>query len=701
MRKITAKILTLMVTLAFVMSFVSIPAFAYKTQNYPDWLWYVDSETNSSVAESDRPYYRADNYTAREEAGGIGRALSLADFKTRYGAVDKDSKVTLTFEGTTSWFGTPSASDTTEWINKVNTYFENSNIRLTIDKTASGEENNRRTPWVVITESSIPGESSSGVNAMSLACAGEGAGDVQTFTFEKIAAKNITSGEYDVETDKKVTAVGFIIISRNESTNAYSVTANFAANGNKVGSKTLSVPALTESTPDTKGRAFFGFDAPKGAYISDIVINMPLGQWPRLDDFAIITEEVAAEDSMTATVEVTGETTISRPVYGVTKSVDYTAIAKDADGEELVFDNVLWSLAESVAGASIDASTGKLSITHEFDTSKQIKVVATSSLNSSVKGEITVSVTETAPYYEPTRITANATTYEKDVFVKDLEKAKNIAVLNFEEGSYNVTGSSKVNKADAELISVPVSGTSAVMPISCESYNLDYSTNYGKGFLIRDNSENNVLTRFWIPRNGWHSKLTFDTSALGNLKPVAIGWLGSSSGGTASLDMHAEIKCSGIDGTYFTPSKDYYTDGGVEFFGFRAPAGSYIESMDFYTGAWALIDDICIILEDPATSKPRFSKDEAGEKPIFEIADAAGAEKIYVNLPADSGATQKLILAAYDNSGMLLDVDLTDLSTRKAEIAIPTGKTVDTIKMFVWDSITKLIPVEGYAIIIE
>ena len=151
MRKISAKILALMVTAALVMSFAAIPALAYKTQNYP--YIYVDSETNSSVAESARPYYKADNYTATEEAGGMGRALSLTDFKARYAAVDKDSKVTFTFEDTTAWFGAPSATDTTNWINKVNAKFKDENMRLTIDKTASGAENNRRTPWVVITES--------------------------------------------------------------------------------------------------------------------------------------------------------------------------------------------------------------------------------------------------------------------------------------------------------------------------------------------------------------------------------------------------------------------------------------------------------------------------------------------------------------------------------------------------------------------
>lgn len=670
MRKITAKILTLILSVIMLITVLSVPAMAEGYLNPENILGSVTPYTREQFVSD----FEASKYTS---VFTVEDGTYVNDVYTGVSATSNDDiyNDVVNYYGNNHLYGAG--------VNIANS--QDTSLDIFYIRKTKTSANGTQTINEKVSKSLEIGEFVSGTNALN-GWTGDYGNLYIAFGYRQSEKSSVWDSKF---TDLRAKAVGFSV--SNGSSGAYKFTALYSD-----GSTSVIEPEIPYSKYD-KGY-FVGFKAESGKHIRHICVFAKPST--RIDDICVILTDSAERASA---VEVSGSATIKQPVYNVTASSVYTATVKNEAGNVMPLESVSWSLAESMTGASIDAATGKLSITHEFDTSKQIKVVATSSLDSSVKGEITVSVTETAPYYDSSRIKANATTYERDVFVKDLEKAGNISVLNFEVGSYNVTGTSKVSGTDAELISVPVSGTNAVMPITCKSYKKDdYNTYYGEGFLIRDNnSESAVRTRFWIPRNGWSSILTFDTSALGSLKPVAIGWLGSASDGVSRIDFEARIKCSGVDDTYFTPDKNYYTKGNVEFFAFRAPAGSYIESIEFCTGAWALIDDICIILEDPATSKPRFSKDEAGEKPIFEIADAAGAEKIYVNLPADSGATEKLILAAYDNSGMLLDVDLTDLSTRKAEIAIPTGKTVDTIKMFVWDSITKLIPVEGYAITIE
>ncbi|MBR2884314.1 MAG: hypothetical protein IKB93_05920 [Clostridia bacterium] len=623
MRKITAKILTLMVTAALVMSFAAIPALAYKTQNYPSWLWYVDSETNSSVAESARPYYRADNYTATEEAGGMGRALSLADFKTRYAAVDKDSKVTFTFEDTIAWFGAPSATDTTNWINKVNTYFEDENIRLTIDKTASGAENNRRTPWVVVTESTNLEESSSGTNAMSLACGGSGLGDVQTFTFESIAAKNSATGEYDVETNKKVTSTGFIIISRGGTdpfaANAYSVTANFAVNGSNVGSKTLSVPAIAQCSPGTNGRVFFGFDAPKGAYISDIVINMPLGQWPRLDDFAIITEDVTAEDSVTASISISGSDKIKLSA-DASVSENYEVTVKAENGT-LVDPDPTWSLVGEYNGTASITNSGVLTLTKEFSgTSVTIKAE-----QDGVSQTKTIVVEPAANYLNPVKMEGSLTEYDMESFKADLEEADARAIMTFEDGSYS---SAKEVLIPTDVYDQDQFGPSAKgglsMPIVYKNgtedenvrFNLYYSNKQGNITKASDRiNEDNTLsvsgTKFinmWTKgfdsnlffgceKSGEDYAATVHSSGYTNLKPTAIGFSMRHTAWSSPMVVKATITNGITDETVTVLDLASPTpDSKAMFVGIKAPEGKFIRYITFNTTNSLSVDDVCFAL---------------------------------------------------------------------------------------------------------
>jgi hypothetical protein len=92
------------------------------------------------------------------------------------------------------------------------------------------------------------------------------------------------------------------------------------------------------------------------------------------------------------TIEIKGPDSIKIKLSGdVTET--YTTTVRDQNGNEMSEESVTWALREEVAGVSVDANTGTVTVAHTT-TAESFTIVATSTTDSSVKAEKTVTLTK-------------------------------------------------------------------------------------------------------------------------------------------------------------------------------------------------------------------------------------------------------------------------------------------------------------------
>lgn len=442
---------------------------------------------------------------------------------------------------------------------------------------------------------------------------------------------------------------------------------------------------------------FVGIKAPEGKFIQHIQFRASIGY---VDDICVILEDpnATAEEEISATLAVETKE-IEQPAYHAKASYTLEASAKDGDGNELNLDSsaYTWELVGSYTGVSL--KNGTLTVARNFDTNSKIKVKASLSDNASISTEGEIAVTPVEPYYRADRIAGSKTDYTREAFVNDLNNAKHIAVLNMEEGSFADEG--WMNNTDG--MEVPISNLANANNTEANTKGERYTKvkidKNGGVFdyipvAVATSGKNAVATTY----NGYTNKISFDNNGailkLG-YAPVAVGF-------TMGLDSGSREQTTIItytDGTTTTEPKVTISateDKKSYFFGYKAPAGKFIKSVEFsYPATTAYLDDICMIFE----LVPKFASDAEGANAINTLSDISASSDVYVTLPASGVAGSKLILAAYDANG-LVDVNIADANpaggVAQATINVGTA-SIKAIKAFVWNSETGLTPIDGFA----
>jgi hypothetical protein len=92
------------------------------------------------------------------------------------------------------------------------------------------------------------------------------------------------------------------------------------------------------------------------------------------------------------TIEIIGPDSIEIKLVGDVTEI-YTAIVKDQNGNEISEESVTWALKEEVAGVSVDANTGKVTVANTI-TAESFTIVAVSKADQGVKAEKTITLTK-------------------------------------------------------------------------------------------------------------------------------------------------------------------------------------------------------------------------------------------------------------------------------------------------------------------
>ncbi len=441
----------------------------------------------------------------------------------------------------------------------------------------------------------------------------------------------------------------------------------------------FSLAAAVESKPQYP--EFVGFKAPEGAYITDINMSGSGSRSVSVDDVAIIFEEFSAPEEITVTTEAD---TVAEPQYNATKTVQF--VACDAETSN-AYEDVNWYV-EGV-GATIDAN-GLVTLTRTEDTSIAGEITVTAKVKSdeTISETKKITVTEAEPYFEAARMSDGAlTSYTRNDFVADLNAADHKAVINFENTEYT--------KGSGNIAFTPaVSEDGGTFGCTLQAYNADGEKNTAFGMpnpssgKLRFQKRNTDTGYYAIELDG--ANLT-DAS----LEPTAVGMMLGNSGNTSKYGVRIYLngETEAIDFL-----KTFSAGDKTDFIGYKAPGGRYIEKIELEIYAGTDFDDLCFILENPEDAPIKFSTDEAATDIIGSLTDVTG--DIYINVAANAFSGKKVLLALYGGDE-LLDVAMVDASETEAvqtKASRPEGKTLTTVKAFVWN-FNELVPFQNDIII--
>lgn len=476
---------------------------------------------------------------------------------------------------------------------------------------------------------------------------------------------------------------------------------------------------------------FVGIKAPVGKFIHNISIQT--GSAAYIDDICVIMEDPADFDAnKTTKVEVTGDTVIEQPAYNTVTKATYTAVAKDENENELE-PLIQWELVGDYYGddVSIDEN-GVLTVTRDFDTAKKINLIAyvhNELTGNDIKSDpLEITVNAVDPYLRSDRYLGDVTSYTRAKFLEDFNSAEHKAVLNFEDGNYTPSypcwqnsGTNLYNWYGGAIqgFNVPITNvantelniywkgfqtTSAYLPLSNKFLNTATS---GKNSISVWN--NGVSYFVFGYENLAGNAATLVTSQDTTLRPTAVGFMFSH--GTSTQYSLSDVKVKYTDGSsedinadnivdiINAPTLDLNTGNNGYFLGFKAPAGKFIQHIQFYSGSGAsYVDDICVILEDPAEADLSLSTDALGYTEISALSDIGTSTNITASMPKNGVAGSKLFLAIYGENNRLIDVDFADANPESGIVTANVSRgeeQVKAIKAFIWNSMAELIPLDG------